>query len=202
MSSGGVENLTIDSSNFSLTQEDSPVSGSDLILGNVNSVSVTNNKFTGGVVGNTSTSLLSGTANLVLTGNNYANTLNTTKIADSTGNVLKVITNNLGVIDNKNIIEVGSGKPIKQYGLAVSVTLVFVDIPIDSYYSPVSISSTGSFNIVDVNTGTTITSGVTPAFSTISHSKNAVLQFAVTGATRGGIYRAVAASNSSITIEF
>ena len=96
-----------------------------------------------------------------------------------------------------------TGEGLKTVGVAIISALIDFDIPVSGRYEPVSIGNiVGTFKLVDTTTNTDFATGLIPALSTTTTEKNLVLRFTVTGATTGRIYRAVAESNSSFTVEY
>jgi hypothetical protein len=64
-------------------------------------------------------------------------------------------------------------------GVSVSSTLVRFPLPINSYTEPTSITVVGTFNVININTGTVIATGVTPTIISPSSNKIALVQVSV-----------------------
>ena len=103
---------------------------------------------------------------------------------------------------NFNVFGVQAGRVLNSTGVGLSSTSVDFDLPVQGLTNPTSITTSGGFNIIDVITGVNVGSNVLPALAGVSHGKNATSRFTVAGAGGGRLYRAVAVSNSVITVNF
>jgi hypothetical protein len=103
---------------------------------------------------------------------------------------------------NFNVFTVDNADSLKMNSIAISGVAVDVELPISSLVKPSNLVTVGSFKIVDNITGATLNSGLQPSPGPTSSVKTAVARFSVTGATVGRNYRAIAESNSSITVTY
>jgi len=76
---------------------------------------------------------------------------------------------------------------------------LFVDLPINSFSAPTGITVTGTFSVINITTGATVSSGLTPVINSVSSNKNLVVYFIGTF-DRAANY-IVYADNGGATIE-
>lgn len=93
---------------------------------------------------------------------------------------------------NFDHLNLPAGRVLSHDAIAVTTDVVDCEVELDSVTAPTSITPTGTFSLYSTTSGATLAVNVTPSLAPTCHSKNGILRFAVTGATVGVRYRAVA----------
>jgi hypothetical protein len=104
---------------------------------------------------------------------------------------------------NFDVFTVGNARNLKAHGVALNGITIRFDLPLNSKVLPANVSNVGSFKIVKNSTGATLATGLSATMASESTQKNLCADFIVpAGAVAGDSYRAVAESNSSITVTY
>ena len=103
---------------------------------------------------------------------------------------------------NFNVFKVNADDTLRANNLAISTTVVDVDLPLQSLVMPTSLSTTGTFKVVDSTTDSAIGTGLQPILSFQSSFSNPIARFTASGLTVGRTYKVVAEVNASITVNY
>ena len=104
---------------------------------------------------------------------------------------------------NFDVFIVNNARNLKAHGVALNGITIRFDLPLNSKVLPANVSNVGSFKIVKNSTGATLATGLSATMASESTHKNLCADFIVpSGAIAGDSYRAVAESNSSITVTY
>jgi hypothetical protein len=104
---------------------------------------------------------------------------------------------------NFDVFTVNNARNLKAHGVALNGITIRFDLPLNSKVLPANVSNVGSFKIVKNSTGATLATGLSATMASESTHKNLCADFIVpSGAIAGDSYRAVAESNSSITVTY